>query len=68
MWLFSTKAWITIHFGKNPKNGGSPPSESKFRRKRILISELKLANEKSWLMWKIPNEWKSKTITLDKKE
>lgn len=24
--------WITAHFGKNPKNGGSPPRDRRFIR------------------------------------
>jgi len=26
--LFAIMAWITIHFGKKPRNGGSPPRDS----------------------------------------
>jgi hypothetical protein len=26
--LFIIINWITIHFGRNPKNGGSPPSDN----------------------------------------
>jgi uncharacterized membrane protein YphA (DoxX/SURF4 family) len=26
--LFLIMAWITIHFGRNPKNGGSPPKDN----------------------------------------
>jgi len=26
--LFVIIAWITIHFGKNPRNGGSPPKDN----------------------------------------
>lgn len=28
--LFITKDWIIIHFGKNPRKGGSPPNENRF--------------------------------------
>lgn len=26
--LFAIMAWITIHFGKKPRNGGSPPRDN----------------------------------------
>jgi hypothetical protein len=26
--LFVIIAWITIHFGRNPRNGGSPPRDN----------------------------------------
>jgi len=26
--LFVIMAWITIHFGRNPRNGGSPPKDN----------------------------------------
>jgi len=28
--LFVIMAWITIHFGRNPKNGGSPPKDNSY--------------------------------------
>jgi hypothetical protein len=28
MRLFAIISWITIHFGRNPMNGGNPPSDS----------------------------------------
>jgi hypothetical protein len=27
--LFKIIAWITIHFGRNPRNGGRPPKDNK---------------------------------------
>lgn len=32
-WLINIKDWITIHLGKNPKNGGIPPSDNKLIEK-----------------------------------
>ena len=29
--------WITIHFGKNPKNGGNPPREMRDENRRNFI-------------------------------
>lgn len=31
-----------IHLGKNPKNGGNPPKESKLKKIKMLIIGLKL--------------------------
>lgn len=43
--------WITIHFGKNPKNGGSPPNESKFNIiQNFKVFDLK-NKENNWLIW-----------------
>lgn len=47
--------WITIHFGKNPKNGGNPPSESKLKNKKnFIIFEWKNI-ENNWLICEILN-------------
>ena len=32
--------WITIHFGENPKNGGSPQRERKDEHSRNFITLL----------------------------
>lgn len=32
--LFKINIWIIIHLGRNPKNGGNPPSD------KILIDQL----------------------------
>lgn len=34
--LFFTKLFNTIHLGKNPKNGGTPPILIKFTKKEIF--------------------------------
>jgi hypothetical protein len=26
--VFVVNAWMVIHFGRNPRNGGSPPSDN----------------------------------------
>lgn len=35
--LFVDNDWITSHFGKNPKNGGSPPKDNNEAIKKIFI-------------------------------
>lgn len=35
--LFIIIVWMTVHFGKNPMNGGRPPSESRFVNKINLV-------------------------------
>jgi hypothetical protein len=37
---------IIIHFGKNPKNGGSPPKDKRGTKIIVLIKNLKLNDEK----------------------
>ena len=45
--LFVIMAWITIHFGRNPRNGGSPPKDNSFtvlwdvvgRRRTAILGE-----------------------------
>lgn len=37
---------ITNHLGKNPKNGGNPPKESRGIKITVFIKNLKLNEEK----------------------
>lgn len=54
--LFFTKISIIIHFGKNPKNGGSPPKEINRINNEIFIN---------LLVWNILNVWfKLKSLKL----
>lgn len=59
---------ITNHFGKNPKNGGRPPKESKGIKITVFIKNLKLNDEKIWFKLKILSLLKRKIITIDKKQ
>lgn len=43
-----TRAWIVNHLGRNPKNGGIPLSERKFRIKNIFVMILEFIVWKSW--------------------
>lgn len=36
-WFISTKFWITSHLGKNPKNGGNPPKDKRFKNIKNLM-------------------------------
>ena len=45
--------WITIHFGKNPKNGGKPPSERRDENRRNFITLLLLFIRNVWLIKEI---------------
>lgn len=36
-WFLSIKFCITNHLGKNPKKGGNPPNDNKFKNKKKLI-------------------------------
>lgn len=40
--------WITIHFGKKPKNGGSPPNDNKEVKRLNLTRGDWLKKENSW--------------------
>lgn len=42
---------ITIHLGKNPKNGGNPPKEKKFINKQNLKTNLLFKVKKIWFKW-----------------
>lgn len=37
---------MIIHLGKNPKKGGSPPSERRGKKNNVLIKFLKFKKEK----------------------
>lgn len=45
MFKFINKS-MTSHFGKKPRNGGSPPKESKGIKITVFIKNLKLNEEK----------------------
>lgn len=51
VWLNSINGWITIHFGINPKNGGSPPRENMFIIIIIFIPVDIDLLEIIWLKW-----------------
>ena len=42
--------WITIHFGKNPKNGGNPPRQRRDENSRNFITLLLLFIKNVWLI------------------
>jgi hypothetical protein len=48
--------WITIHFGRNPINGGSPPKDNKEVKVMYLINGVSLKNENIWVKWNKLNE------------
>lgn len=67
-WLLNVSDWITIHFGKNPKNGGRPPNDNKLKtRKNFIVFEWK-NTENSWLIWEILNILNINTIVNDRNE
>lgn len=47
---FMVIAWIMNHFGRNPKNGGSPPSESSDVNIMNFISLFSLFVIRIWLI------------------
>jgi len=67
MFKFINKS-ITSHLGKNPRNGGNPPKESKGIKITVFIKNLKLNDEKIWFKLKIFNLLKRKIIEIDKKQ
>lgn len=58
--------WITIHFGKKPKNGGSPPNDNKEVKRLNLTRGDWLKKENSWFKWKKLNNLKIKISVKDK--
>jgi uncharacterized RDD family membrane protein YckC len=43
-------AWMVIHFGRNPRNGGSPPSDSSVMNIMIFAVTFFLFVIITWLM------------------
>lgn len=62
--LLSTKLLIVSHLGKNPKNGGNPPSDKKFNINKNFIFFFKVKIILSWLMKKILNFLKIRKIFI----
>lgn len=58
--------WITIHFGKNPRKGGSPPNDSNEMNKLNLTKGFWLKKENIWFKWKNLNKLKMKINVKDK--
>lgn len=52
--------WITIHLGKNPKNGGSPPKDNKEINNLNFTKGDWLKKENTWFRWKNLNKLKIK--------
>jgi len=65
--VFINKSIIN-HFGKNPKNGGNPPKESRGIKIMVFIKNLKLNNEKIWFKLKIFILLNKKITLIDKKQ
>lgn len=66
-WLFTVNNWITIHFGANPKNGGNPPKDKRFKNIENFKTFEGKNNENNWLMWLILNKLNIKIKLKDKK-
>ena len=52
--LFVVIAWITIHFGRNPRNGGSPPRDNSDVNFMNFISVVSLSVNMVWLINDVP--------------
>jgi hypothetical protein len=53
--LFVIMAWITIHFGRKPRNGGSPPRDSSDVNIMNFISVASLFVIRVWLIKDAPD-------------
>jgi len=53
--LFVIMAWITIHFGRNPRNGGSPPKDNSDVNSMNFISVVSLFVIMVWLINEAPD-------------
>jgi hypothetical protein len=53
--LFVIMAWITIHFGKNPRNGGSPPKDRSDVNSMNFINVISLFVTIVWLINETPD-------------
>lgn len=58
--------WITNHFGKNPKNGGSPPKDNRDKKSVNLVKGDSLNEENIWLKCERLNKAKKIMIVKDK--
>jgi len=56
------------HLGKNPRNGGSPPKDSKDKKIKIFIKKLELNILKVWVIFNNLKLLKIKTIVKLKKQ
>lgn len=54
------------HLGINPKNGGNPPKDNKFRKRENFKVLLKKNNINSWLIWNNLNILNKKIKLNDK--
>ena len=52
--LFVITAWITIHFGRKPRNGGSPPRDRSDVNIMNFISVASLLVIRVWLIKDTP--------------
>lgn len=43
--------WMTNHFGKNPRNGGRPPRDSRLENRKNFSFGFKFM-VKIWIIWK----------------
>lgn len=50
---FIVIVWIVIHLGRNPRNGGNPPNDIKFRIKKIFNVVLLFIEVNNCLMLKV---------------
>lgn len=48
--LFIIISWITIHLGRNPRNGGNPPSDSSDVNIMNFVSIASLFVKRVWLI------------------
>jgi len=53
--LFMIIAWMTIHFGRNPRNGGNPPRDSSDVNIINFISVVSLFVNIVWLIKDTPD-------------
>jgi hypothetical protein len=53
--LFVIMAWMTIHFDRNPRNGGSPPRDNSDINVMNFISVVSLFVIMVWLMKAAPD-------------
>jgi hypothetical protein len=53
--LFVVMAWITIHFGRNPRKGGSPPKDRSDVNSMNFVSVIYLFVIIVWLINEAPD-------------
>lgn len=66
--LFVVSAWMVIHFGRNPRNGGNPPSDSSDVNIMNFVRVVSLFVIRIWLMNDVFDNFKMDVTVITSNE